>query len=170
MVLTIEEEEKRSNWSSETEKKQLGLRSSKQKNKKQKQDSSNWSPKQNQFGVQNRICKNKQKQQQLDIGADLLLLLLLVPPNRRRSENNRSNCNEAESITLWFVRFSLCFLLLVELGLGLEDQGLSLKCGRRLLCTLLFLLSFFSLFFFFLYLSADVFLMTMMAGRKSFFF
>jgi hypothetical protein len=55
-VLTIEEEE-RSNWSSETGKKQLGLRSSKQKNKKQKQNSSNWSPKQNQFGVQNKICK-----------------------------------------------------------------------------------------------------------------
>ncbi len=148
-MLTIEEEEKRRNWSSETEKKQLGLRSSKQKNKKQKQNSSNWSPKQNQFGVKNRICKNKQKQQQLDLGADLLLLLLLIPPNRRRSGNNRSNCNEAESITLRCVRFSLFFLLLVELGLGFEDQGLTMKCGRRLLCTLLVLLSFFSLCFLF---------------------
>ncbi len=71
------------------------------------------------------------------------------PPNRRRRENNRSNCNEAESITLRCVRFSLCFLLLVELGLGFEDQGLSLKCGRRLLYTLFLLLSFFSLFILF---------------------
>jgi hypothetical protein len=56
-VLTIEEEEEeeRSNWSSETEKKQFGLRSSKQRNKKQKQNGSNlesktepiWSSKQN---------------------------------------------------------------------------------------------------------------------------